>query len=743
MKKLWDGVQKHYELIGYVILTVLLFLACFVDAFAWVAAVFAVLFALVLRRETKLVGLTLFLHCFYAIFFHHKLWGITLDIVLVGVLAIMLLVQYFIRVIRKEQKVNWKTLVLIALFLVYVALPFHECAWQDYFAVVFFFVLVYVVFEERRQIDFRQIVRIFVWGLVLSCGFALFRNVSPVLVDKIALIDSYGKLRFQGLTYHPNTLTKLLILAISAMLLLKCKNKISWTELEVALVPLFVFGYLTISRSFLVVAAVTVLVFTVFYFLQSKVKACAFLGITLAFMCAVGGVFWSVTKIYFEKVADKPISTSEVNCCKIGTDNFTDLTTAKFVGYFDGQSPEWQQDTLLGKNSYDPGRLGLQELYLRDWSASTKTIWLGRGISRPLIGQMSAHNLFVQELWKHGLVGYFFYLAMILCSINWKKLKKIKFYWALLIVLIPHIMIALIEQCLLDYIGLFVIFAALGWVEQTEQKTEYTLYQQYVKRFFDITLSGLGLLILSPLFLIIAILSKIFIRGKVIYEQPRPGKNGQIFKLYKFRSMSDKRGTSGALLPDSERLTKFGKILRRLSLDELPQLVNILRGDMSIVGPRPLPMKYLPYYPQAVLPGYSVRPGLTGLDQVSGGRSDSSWETIFQKNLEYQQQITFWGDVKILLLTVLEIFKKNNAANGAEAAQRDYYYDVYLLRTKQISQKQYDLGHARAAQLIAERGVVEFQADLQPENKKSGKVADKNNNPANDNDDIDNAAKEQ
>ncbi|MBO4726134.1 MAG: sugar transferase [Clostridia bacterium] len=293
-------------------------------------------------------------------------------------------------------------------------------------------------------------------------------------------------------------------------------------------------------------------------------------------------------------------------------------------------------------------------------------------------------------------------------------------------------MITLAEQCLLDYNGLFLIIVALGWLGRlandttgsstTEQIPEYTLYKDYVKRCFDVVLSGLGLIILSPLFLIITILSKILIRGKVIYAQQRPGKNGKIFKLYKFRSMNDKRGPSGALLPDAERMTKFGKILRRLSLDELPQLVNILRGDMSIVGPRPRLVSDMIFYAEDVFPGYSVRPGLTGLDQVSGGRSDSSWETIFQKNLEYQQQVTFWGDVKIILLTVLEVFKKNNAANGAEAAQRDYYYDVYLLRTKQISQKQYDLGHARAAQLIAEKGVVKYQPDLQPVNKVSNKV---------------------
>ncbi len=243
-----------------------------------------------------------------------------------------------------------------------------------------------------------------------------------------------------------------------------------------------------------------------------------------------------------------------------------------------------------------------------------------------------------------------------------------------------------------------------------------SFYERYVKRILDVMLSLFGLILLSPLFLLIVILSKIFLHGKVFYTQPRPGKNGKIFKMYKFRSMNDKRGATGALLPDAQRITKFGRILRRLSLDELPQLFNILRGDMSIVGPRPRLVSDMIFYDKDAFLGYRVRPGLTGLDQVSGGRSQSSWETIFEKNLKYQQKVTFWGDIKILLMTVAVVFKKNSASSGAEQAQRDYYYDTYLLRTHRISQEQYDIGHARAAQLIAEKGVVEYQPDLHIQN---------------------------
>gem|GEM_PF-67705 len=734
MKKLWEDVKEHRELIGYVILTVLLFIACFSNAFAWVAAVYIVLFALVLHKETQIVGLLLFVHCFYALFYYHRIAGISLDVILVGILILILLGLYIFRLIKRELKLNWKTLIPIALFLVYVVLPFHQYVWRDFFAMVFFFTIVYVVYESRRQIDFRRVVRVFVWGLLLSCSFALLRNVSSVLASKMELVYYLDLARFQGLTYHPNTLTKLLILAISALLILKYKNKISWTELAITVVPMFVFGYLTVSRSFVVAIVIALLFFIVFYFLHDKVRTLAFLGATLVVMCIVCGIFWNVTKLYFERISDKLVGTAEVNLMS----NWFNLGVSEFTDEFDAQSAEWQNAVMAGEIYYDPGRPSLQALYMRDWSSSTQTIWLGRGISRPLIGQMSAHNLFIQELWKHGLVGFMFYLAMILGAINWKKFKQIRRYMAGLIVLVPYILITLVEQCLLDFVSLIVLISAFGYLGKLADVTdesnneqvdpEHTLYETYVKRCLDVVLSGLGLIVLSPLFLIIVILSKIFIRGKVIYTQPRPGEGGKIFKLYKFRSMSDKRGPSGALLPDNERMTKFGKILRRSSLDELPQLVNILRGDMSIVGPRPRLVSDMIFYDQKGIAGHSVRPGLTGLDQVSGGRSHSTWEMIFQKNFEYQQRVTFWGDVKIIFLTILVLFKNDSAANGAEATQRDYYYDVYLLRQHRITQEQYDLGHVRAAQLIAENGTVRYQPDLQQfDNKAFNQIVNNKN----------------
>lgn len=192
------------------------------------------------------------------------------------------------------------------------------------------------------------------------------------------------------------------------------------------------------------------------------------------------------------------------------------------------------------------------------------------------------------------------------------------------------------------------------------------MYRRVFKRFFDIVLSGLALVVLSPVLLIVAILVRTKLGSPVIFCQERPGKGEKIFKLYKFRSMTDERDENGDLLPDEVRLTKFGKLLRSTSLDELPELWNIFKGDMSIVGPRPLLVKYLPLYNEEQRRRHDVRPGLTGLAQVNG-RNAISWEARFALDVRYVSHITFLGDVKIIFATVGKVFKRDgiHAENAA------------------------------------------------------------------------------
>lgn len=185
------------------------------------------------------------------------------------------------------------------------------------------------------------------------------------------------------------------------------------------------------------------------------------------------------------------------------------------------------------------------------------------------------------------------------------------------------------------------------------------MYKKCIKRLLDIMMSLLGLIILSPIFLIVAILVKIKLGSPIIFSQDRPGKNEKIFKLYKFRSMTNQKDENGNLLPESQRLTKFGKILRSTSLDEIPELFNILKGDMSFIGPRPLLVKYLPYYNEKEKHRHDVRPGLTGLAQING-RNALDWEKRFEYDVQYVNNITFLNDLKIFFLTFYKVIKKDN-----------------------------------------------------------------------------------
>lgn len=201
--------------------------------------------------------------------------------------------------------------------------------------------------------------------------------------------------------------------------------------------------------------------------------------------------------------------------------------------------------------------------------------------------------------------------------------------------------------------------------------TKGGIYMGHFKRPMDFILSLAAIIVLSPVLLVVSVLVRLKLGSPVIFKQKRPGINEKIFTLYKFRTMTDERDENGKLLPDSVRLTKFGRLLRSTSLDELPELFNILKGDMSIIGPRPLLVKYLPLYSEHQKHRHDVKPGLSGLAQVSG-RNAISWEDKFNLDVEYVHSVSFIGDWNIIFLTIKKVLVKEGINSNAAATMEPF-----------------------------------------------------------------------
>lgn len=236
-------------------------------------------------------------------------------------------------------------------------------------------------------------------------------------------------------------------------------------------------------------------------------------------------------------------------------------------------------------------------------------------------------------------------------------------------------------------------------MEKTD--TYNSFYTRYSKRFLDIVCSLLAILAFSWLYLIIALLVRWKLGSPILFTQLRPGKDERIFKMYKFRTMTDARDEKGELLPDEVRLTPFGKWLRATSLDELPEAFNILKGDMSIIGPRPQLVRDMVFMTDEQRKRHTVRPGLSGLAQVNG-RNDIDWEDKLAWDLKYIKKITLWGDIKIIFQTVLKAFVKQEGITEGDMATAEDFGD-YLLRKNKISVVEYEKKQNEAKKLLVRK----------------------------------------
>lgn len=231
------------------------------------------------------------------------------------------------------------------------------------------------------------------------------------------------------------------------------------------------------------------------------------------------------------------------------------------------------------------------------------------------------------------------------------------------------------------------------------------MYKKCFKRALDICVALIGLILLFPVFVTVAILVKINLGSPVIFKQLRPGKNCEIFEMYKFRTMTDKKDKNGDLLPDEIRLTKFGKFLRSTSLDELPELINIIKGDMSLVGPRPQLVRDMVFFDERQIKRQDVLPGLTGLAQISG-RNSISWENKLNYDLKYIESIRFLNDLKIIFMTIVKVFMREDINTDGMSTAEDF--GDYLLRTKKINREIYDSKMIYAREIILNQKKKKF-----------------------------------
>jgi len=212
----------------------------------------------------------------------------------------------------------------------------------------------------------------------------------------------------------------------------------------------------------------------------------------------------------------------------------------------------------------------------------------------------------------------------------------------------------------------------VGESEKMKQHKPYGIYEKYFKRPLDFICGMAAIIVFSPLYIIIAILVRIKLGTPVLFTQERPGKDEKIFKLYKFRTMTDATGEDGILLSDEERLTSFGKFLRATSLDEIPEAFNIVKGDMSVIGPRPLLVKYLPLYNEEQKHRHDVKPGLSGLAQING-RNAATWQERFAYDITYVQKITFLGDIRIIFRTIGKAFIKQEGISSENSVTMEEF----------------------------------------------------------------------
>lgn len=423
MNKFLKFCKEKYLMISYIIISFFLLLACFFEPCAYMVVVACVLFALFFKVE-NILKIILFTFPFQLALLTTQKIG--LFNVLLLILTFIIGIKYILELFKKQKKINLKILIPIIIFLIYIALPFNKFSLTRFGNFVVVFALIYLVYEYRKEVSFKNLVMAFYFGAIVSCVFYLtsfFSTRLNNLINYTYPFENCNYVRFAGLFTHPNNLCVYFLVLLCSICVLQYLNQIKLWQFIIMFVSVFIPTYLAISRNFILSFVLLIIIFSIFFIIKYKKKSFVTLGLLFLSLLFSAVLCFYPTKIYLVRFNILPRSAIayETVFPKNDKDNIIPDDNTDMPEY---NSDKWWDMVYSGEIKYDPGRTGIWKMYLNNWKSSPKNILLGRGISASRIGQMSAHNMFIQLVWEFGLLGNALLLIIIISIvINIKNIK--------------------------------------------------------------------------------------------------------------------------------------------------------------------------------------------------------------------------------------------------------------------------------------------------------------------------------
>lgn len=457
-KRIFSFIKEKYNYFNFALLTLLLFLSCCFEPCVYVTVAYCVLIAIVLPVES-ILQMILFTTSFVLVFkinndfpIHTLMW-----VTMVFIIGI----KYLIDVFKKNKSINWKTLIPIIVFLLFVILPVHEAKIVLITIYVGLLALLYLTFEYRKEVSFKKLVITFCLGIIVSCLLHLTKFISPRINALLPVIyaENCSYVRFLALTGHPNNLAVSSLIAVSFLFVLLYKKQITLRLFLPVFVGIFIPAYLAISRNFVMAFSILFLIFMILSFIKYRKTAFLTTGCLALVMLIVIVCCYYPTEAYFARFNNQNDQEEEQSEVSIEPPTNTVL---------DENIQEWWNGVYAGEIHYDPGRKGIWQMYLYDWTSSAKNILCGRGVSAKAIGQMAAHNTLIQLLWEHGVIGIILLLWVVLSFVDFKKLK---YSLSLLILVVtPIIMSAMLESfnVITELMPTIVLITAMEFVYQSK-----------------------------------------------------------------------------------------------------------------------------------------------------------------------------------------------------------------------------------------------------------------------------------